>query len=165
MSPIRRILVVIVALLIYGCHGSERGPTAPEGIDPPISDLSVTWVEGNIWANLQPVVPPDPIRCHVILSVTNTNTQYPFTRVAIPGATVTLTATGEVLGTIPLDTDWDGRLAAGETATVRLSKDLGDQWIFDPPCDQPVLMGLIIENADGESTSFTSVVLTFECVY
>ncbi|UCG52912.1 MAG: hypothetical protein JSW58_04970 [Candidatus Latescibacterota bacterium] len=160
-----RSLLWILLLLLCCCDGSERCPCVPATIDPPIADLSVTWDGGYIWANLMPIVLPDPIGCSVSLILENKNTRRSFTKLEVPRANVVLAEHGSPLGTIPLETSWRGVLVAGEIDTVFFFKPNEDQAAFEPPCSQPVLLQLLIRNADGDSTFFEPDTLIFECTY
>jgi hypothetical protein len=130
-----------------------------------MSDLSVTWMDGYIWANLMPIVPPDPINCRAWLILENKNHREAFSEIRVPLADVILAETDSVLGTILFETTWQGSLAPGEIDTVRFTKITGNQWIFNPPCGQQVLLDFLIRNADGAVTVFTPDTLIFDCAF
>jgi hypothetical protein len=70
------------------------------------------------------------------------------------------------VGTIPLQTDWDGILSSGEIDTVLFFKEMGNNMpFFDPPCGDRVLLDFLIRNADGESMTFRPDTLTFSCTW
>ena len=158
-------LVVVLAVLMCSCGDSENCPSSSDRIDPPMSDLSVTWKEGWIGANLMPIVPPDPIGCEVWLILENRNRREAFSKVDIPSADVVLAENDSTLGTIPIETDWDGLLAPGKRDTILFFKSTGAVEIFSPPCQRRVLIDFMIRNSDGDTKVFRSDTLTFWCVF
>lgn len=112
-----------------------------------------------------PIQPPDPVACQVWLILENESQLEAFSKIEIPTADVILVGPDSVLGTIPLETDWNGFLAPGKTDTIRLFKNPGDQKVFTAPCSQRVLMDFLIRNVDGETKVFRSQALTFHCVF
>ena len=159
------VLVALVALLLFSCEDSENCLCPPDKIDPSMSDLSVTWDRGGIFANLMPVVPPDPVVCQAWLILENKNPREAFSKVEIPRADVILVRNDSILGTIPMETDWDGLLAPGKKDTIFFFKNAGTQPIFSPPCGDQVFVDFMIQNADGDTKVFRPETLTFECVY
>ena len=160
-----RFVALLIVLMLCSCGESEDSQYSPDRIDPPVSDLSVTWNGGSIGANLMPIILPDPVGCEVWLILENKNRLEAFSRVRIPTADVILVGTDSALGTIPLETDWDGLLAPGKKDTIRFFKNAGAEKIFDPPCSKRVRMDFKIWNADGDTKVFRSDTLTFQCVY
>ena len=160
-----RFVALLVTLLLCSCEDSTDCPYSPDKIDPPVSDLSVTWNGGNIGANLMPIVPPDPVACQVWLILENKNRLEAFSKVEIPTADVILVRSNSTLGAILFETDWDGLLAPGKKDTIRFFKNTGGGTTFNPPCGERVLMDFKIRNADGDTKIFRSDTLSFQCVY
>jgi hypothetical protein len=123
----------------------------------------VTWERGTIAASLMPIVLPDPVMCRAWLILENKNSREAFSKVEIPAANVILARSDSTLGTIPIETDWDGLLAPGKKDTIFFFKNGGDEPIFDPPCGERVLVDFMIRNADGETKIFRPDTLTFLC--
>ena len=154
-----------LALLLGACEDSDHCTCPPGKVDPPMSDLSVTWERGNIFASLMPIVPPDPIVCRAWLILENENEREAFSELAVPTADVILARNDSTLGVIPIETDWNGILASGQRDTIVFFKNTGPVPIFTPPCGQRVLVDFMIQNADGEARIFRSDTLTFECAF
>ena len=159
------LVALLMSLLLCSCEDSENCPCSPDRIDPPVSDLLVTWDRGTIAASLMPIVPPDPVMCRAWLILENKNPREAFSKVEIPTADVILVRNNSTLGTIPIETDWDGLLAPGEKDTIFFFKNGGDEAIFSPPCDERVLMDFMIRNADGDTKVFRPDTLTFMCSF
>lgn len=147
------------------CEESGNCPCTPDKIDPPISDLSVTWERGNIFADLMPIVPPDPVVCRAWLILENKNQREAFSKLEVPTADVILVRNDSTLGTLPIETDWDGVLSPGKKDTVFFFKNTGDDPIFSPPCGERVFVDFVIKNADGDGRVFRPDTLSFECVF
>lgn len=158
------LVAALVALLACSCEDSGC-PCSINGSDPPIAELIVSWDTGTIGANLMPIVPPDPVVCQATLILENTNPQQSFSKITVPTADVILVRDDSTLGTIPLETDWDGRLAPGKADTILFFKSTGDEPIFDAPCGERVLLDFTIRNADGDTKVFRPDTLTFFCVF
>jgi hypothetical protein len=156
-------MVVLVALLLSSCDDSGNCPCSPHRIDPPLSDLLVTWDRGFIEADVMPLPPPDPIRVQAWLILENRNLQEEYSLVEVPSADVILVRADSTLGTLPLHTAWDGLLAPGKKDTILFFKDVGSVAIFDPACDESVLIDFMIRNADGETKVFRPDPLQFTC--
>lgn len=156
---------IFVVLLMFACEDSDNCTCGPDEINPPLSDLVVSWDRGIIFANLMPIVPPDPIVCQAWLILENKNQHAAFSNVTIPTANVILVRNGSTLGMIPIETDWDGVLAASEKDTVLFFKNTGPQELFNPPCGDDVFLDFKIQNADGDTMMFQSDTLTFECAF
>ena len=151
-------LGALTALLSLSCD--DETPR----IDPPLSDLSVTWHEGFIEGIFFLPTPPDPIRCYSWLILENVSARQAFAQLEVPAADDILVAGDSTLGTIPLLTDWNGVLASGERDTVLFFKEMGWQVpIFDPPCDEGAFIDFMIRNADGETKVFRPDALTLTC--
>lgn len=159
------IVLFVAPLMLLACEDTENCMCSPDKIDPPISDLSVLWEKGNMFADLMPIVPPDPIACRAWLIFENKNPRQAFSKLEIPTAKVILVKTDSILGAITMETDWDGILAPGLKDTVLFFKTTGTQPIFDPPCNEQVLIEFVIHNADGETKVFMSDTLVVGCVY
>ncbi|UCH85037.1 MAG: hypothetical protein JSW50_04935 [Candidatus Latescibacterota bacterium] len=130
-----------------------------------MSDLSVSWERGQIFASLMPIVPPDPIVCRVWLILENQNPKEAFSKIEVPTADVILVRNDSTLGTIPMETEWEGLLAPGRKDTIFFFKNTGSDPIFTPPCGDRVLLDFVIQNADGYARMFRSDTLVFECAF
>ena len=160
-----RVLVFLTPLLLWACEDSGDCPCSADTVDPPMSDLSVTWDSGHMSANLMPIVPPDPVACSAWLILENKNPQEAFSKLEIPAADVILAKNDSILGTMQMETDWDGILAPGQIDTILFIKSAGTLRVIDPPCDDQVLIEFMIQNADSATMVFVSDTLTVGCVY
>jgi hypothetical protein len=151
-------LAFAVYFAISGCN-SQISP--PENLD----DLQLVFVSGSIGANLMPIIPPDPIRCDIVLVATNKNQTEPLNNISISQADVYLNSSNEKLGTISFTTDWDGKLAPAESDTVRLNKITNQFSVFMPPCSQYVHLNLFVGGNFITPISFETDSLRFGCVY
>ena len=150
---------MLAALCSVSCEDSET-----DRIDPPLSELGVAWDRGFINANFFPPHPPDPVRCNAWLIFESSG--QPFSSIEVPTADVVLVRNDSTVGTIPLQTDWDGILGSGEIDTVLFFKEMGNNMpFFDPPCDDRVFLDFLIRNADGESMVFRPDTLDSSCTY
>jgi hypothetical protein len=77
-----------MAILLSSCEDDENCPCSPHYIDPPLSDLLVTWNSGFITGNLFPIAPPDPVRLWAWLILENRNQREAFSLVEIRTADV-----------------------------------------------------------------------------
>ena len=159
------LVLVLAILLLCSCEDSEDCVCLPDRIDPPMSDLSVTWDRGTIYANLMPIVPPDPVICRAWLILENKNPREAFSKVDVPTADVILVGADSTLGTIPMETDWDGLLAPGQRDTVLFFKNVGNQVMFSAPCSEQVFLDFMIQNTDGDAKVFRPDTLVFTCVF
>lgn len=153
------------ALLVLGCGESDDCVCVVDTGDPPITDLTVTWNDGGIWAGIGPNLAPDPIVCTVWLEFKNRNTRKEFKYVHLRRVEVALADNDSTLGQFPMETYWPGYLAPDAKALAVYGKTEGDQRIFDPPCDQRVLLRFTISNAEGDTMVFQPDTLTFGCVF
>jgi hypothetical protein len=112
-----------------------------------------------------PIVPPDPVMCQAWLILENMNPREAFSKMEVPAADVVLVRNDSTLGTIPLETSWNGLLAPGTKDTVLFFKNTGNQVIFSPPCTERVFVDFMIQNADGDTRVFRPDTLTFMCVF
>jgi hypothetical protein len=112
-----------------------------------------------------PIVPPDPVMCRAWLVLENKNPQEAFSKVEIPTADVILARNDSTLGTIPIETDWDGLLAPGKKDTIFFFKNVGTEAIFIPPCSERVFLDFMIRNADGDTKVFRPDTLSFGCSF
>jgi hypothetical protein len=151
-------LAFAVYLTISGCN-SQISP--PENFD----DLQLSFVSGSIGANLMPFIPPDPIRCDIVLVATNKNQTESLNNISIDRADVYLNSTNEKLGTISFSTDWDGKLAPAESDTVQLKKIINSFSVFEPPCGKYVHLNLFVGGNFITPISFETDSLRFGCVY
>ena len=154
---------LLLLFLITSCE-EESSPAIG------LEDLELRFLSVSIWANLGPVVSPDPILCHVDMEIQNTNSDQALTGLYIPDAAVYIDSSGELLGEILLTTywdatDWDGHLEPGELDTVRLMKVEMEERPFDPPCDVAVYLELWVKDQSDRSQAFTSESHQFICAY
>jgi hypothetical protein len=151
-------LAFAVYLTISGCN-SQISP--PENLD----DLKLAVVSASIGANLMPIIPPDPIRCDIVLFFTNKNQTEALNNLSIAQADVYLNSTNEKLGTIFFTTDWDGKLGPAESDTVRLNKITNPVSVFTAPCGKYVYLNLFVRQNIFTSISFKTDSIRFGCVY
>ncbi len=95
--------------------------------------------------------PPDPVMCQAWLILGNMNPREAFSKVEVPTADVILVRNNSTLGTIFLETGWDGLLPPGKRDTLFFFKNTGNQEIFSPPCNERFFLDFMIQNADGET--------------
>jgi len=103
--------------------------------------------------------------CQAWLILGNMNPREAFSKVEVPTADVILVRNNSTLGTIFLETGWDGLLPPGKRDTLFFFKNTGNQEIFSPPCNERVFLDFMIQNADGETKVFRPDTLTFMCAF
>lgn len=162
MNSNQRLPMAIV--LLIGSIGGLR--CDDNAITPNILDkIEVRFLSGRISADLMPIVPPDPIRARIVLLVHNTDSLQPVSGLLVPEAEVFLNSGRQRLGQIRFSSNWDGRLTAGEQDTVELEKVVTESLPFDPPCEKYVYLDMKIADIAGNSKSFSTDSLLFECTY
>lgn len=154
---------VLATALLCSCEDSDRC-LCPRGDDSQLPYLSVTWLDGNIGANLMPPVPVDPIGFQARLILANANPRETYT-IRIPSADVILADNDSLLGTIRIETDWDGVLFPAEQDTVFFFKLTETERIFGPPCNERVWLDFLIQRSDGKATIYRPDPIVFTCVY
>ena len=167
------LLPAIVSILVLAAGCGEDSTIAPRSYgdesvldqsSTPADFLQVQFLEGWIEGDLMPPLPADPIRCRITLQLTNLGEKRIY-NLRIPSADVYLVSTGELLGTLPLDTSWDGRLEPLEIETVVVQKEMSMNYIFDPVCDQAVYLEIFIRINGRDMTIFTTPEMIFECTF
>ncbi|MFB0515082.1 MAG: hypothetical protein ACETWG_00575 [Candidatus Neomarinimicrobiota bacterium] len=153
--------VVLLFIVSIACE-QESAPVAS------LENLELRFLSVSIWANLGPVIPPDPVRCHLDMEIQNTSCDQTFDGLYVPNATVYIDSTGELLGEIQLTTlwdtpDWDGHLEPGELDTVRLMKISMNTRPFEPPCNAEVYLKIWVRESSDQSIAFTTDSTSFDC--
>ena len=131
----------------------------------PIEDFQLTFVSGNVTADLMPITPPDPLYCMITLAAENRNAKRSFTDITIPSCEVALESTGKKLGTFSFQTSWDGHIEPMECDTVKLLKITSPEKLFEPPCNQYVSLSFLVRNVSGSSRVLKVDSLLCGCVY
>jgi hypothetical protein len=158
---VQRMLVCAALLLALACASCDVNSTLTGSLD----DLEVSLAEGMIVSDQMPIVPPDPVTCTLTVLVRNTSSSSTTLGVYLPTAEVRRTSTGESLGTFAFSSDWDGRIAPGETDTVRLTKNRSVTPISPRPCGEYLDLILHVRNPSMSVKSVTFDSLTLYCVY
>ena len=153
------VAVLCAALGMMSCEDDSTDPGGGGGL----SDLSVQVLEGYISANLQPVVPPDPILCTLTLRIVNGNGAASYSGLSVPSAQVFLSKNSVELGTIRFQSDWDGAIGAGAIDTVVVSKIQEGAEIFEPPCGEHVYLRAKIVKSAVQSKTFSTPSYGFAC--
>jgi hypothetical protein len=153
------VLALCAALGIASCEDDSTDPGTGDGL----SDLSIQVLEGYISANLQPVVPPDPILCTLTLRIVNGSGTDPYSGLFIPSAEVFLSENSIELGTIRFQSDWDGAIGAGAIDTVVVTKIQERAEIFDPPCGKRVYLRVRIAKTAVQWRTFSTPAYVFSC--
>lgn len=162
MNSNHRLLVAFV--LFLGLIGGLR--CDDNAITPNILDkVEVRFSSGWISADLMPFVPPDPIIARIVVLARNIDSSQAVSGLRLPEAEVFLNSSRERLGLIRLSSNWDGHLGAGEQDTVELVKVVTESLPFDPPCEKYVYLDMKIADIAGNSKSFSTDSLLFECTY
>jgi hypothetical protein len=173
MKPTALLLPVIVTILALAVGCGEDTTYSPKSYDTelvleqkskPGELLQVEFLEGFIQGDLMPPLPADPIRCWIKLQLTNLS-EKKLNNVRISSANAYLVSTGELLGSLPLATTWDGRLEPLETETVVVEKFLSTDYIFDPPCNQMAFLEIFIRIRSRDIITFTTPEMIFECTF
>jgi hypothetical protein len=146
MKIMEMILIAILAAAAAGCEDDACRPRSSG--PPPIGVLRVEMIDGLLYANLMPIVPPDPISCTLTLSVENTSEKYSYSGITIADGDVYLGSNNEKMGEFRFMTFWDGALRPGETDTFEVFKVMENHTIFIPPCGDALYIDLSI-SADG----------------
>ncbi|MCA9669127.1 MAG: hypothetical protein KC503_26205 [Myxococcales bacterium] len=118
------------------------------------------------WANLQPVVAPDPTHTTVTLELKN-NGSAAVSNIAIQSAVLTSTNTPSkthtLSGLAPIG-GFNGTLAAGSTVTVQYKNTPSSQQTpVAFTCNEKVDLALVVSSSDGYVS--LSANTTFNCVY
>jgi hypothetical protein len=173
MKPTALLLPLIVTILAMAVGCGEDSTVVPRGSgdesvldqsSTPADLLQVEFLEGWIQGDLMPPLPADPIRCRITLQLTNMSERRLY-GLRVSSADVYLVSTGELLGTLPLETDWDGRLEPLETEVVVVEKEISPNYIFDPVCNEAVYLEIFIRISGRDTVVFTTPVMIFECTY
>lgn len=133
---------VLVFALSTGCGEDACRPGG--GSPPPISVLSASVIDGNIFANMMPIVPPDPIACTLTVRIENTSTKDTYTGIGVPSASV-YSAANEPVGRFRFYSDWDGELGPCGIDTFTIVKIQEQQPVIDNPCGLGLYLDLLIE--------------------
>lgn len=167
---IRPAALLIPALVI---SASCDDPDRPESGS--WSGLEISWEDGYIAADLMPVVEPppdyDPTSFAASLAIHNSG-RSGYSGLEVESADVFLVDAdhvvpdaGALLGTLVLESDWDGAVLPGQTRTVRIWSVGQTGEGIGAPCSQRVTLRFLIRSDSGETLSFASPELTFGCVY
>lgn len=152
--------VLLISLFLMSCEQDE------ESAKLSLDQLDIQYLNGQISADLMPVVLPDPIFCQIELQMQNESEAQPFTNLKIPNAYVYLDSTHQLLGEIFFSTDWDGNLEVSDVDTVKLVKIFLQESPFQPPCNEIVCLELTIVAHDlNESRLFAVDSLLFGCTH
>jgi len=152
------LFIVCAGALFPSCDQNSVRPT-------PLTSLDVKVVGGFVTANLMPIVEPDPLYCRLTLSVRNTSSDGSFYGLGVREGTVFLDADHATLGRFRFTSDWDGRLAPGETDTVHLTKLASSFSGFTPPCGARVGISFAVEDFARNALPVTADSLPVLCVY
>jgi hypothetical protein len=148
--------ITFLGLLLFSCKNG--------GVSPgPFENLEIQFLSGFISANLEPVAPPDPILCQLVLLVRNNSSSASLQGLGIAEADVFLDSTNARLGAMSFSTTWDGQLGSGEEDTVRLFKVTSQTPIFAPPCEQFVYLNLLIRHQSSAAATMKIDSLLFTC--
>ena len=158
MSISRLSILFVTSFFLLAC---ERDLPRSSALD----DLEIQFLSGLIWANLGPVVPPDPIYCQIELLFINTSSEERLSGLKTPWAQVFLDSTNQLLGGFSLSTDWDDTLEPNDQNTVTLIKDVLEEHPFEPPCRKFVYLEIEVKNGAYEPKLFRTDSLLFTCVY
>ncbi len=156
------LILGVIAVLFAAASGCSDDGTTPT--TPPVSKLRFTVISAAISANLQPIVPPDPIGASVVVAVSNL-TGDSLTQVTIPGADVVLADSARTLGRIDFSSMWDGQLGPFETDTVTITKINAATTLFGPRCGERVLLKMTGQLDGVNDSFFESDTLIFGCVF
>jgi hypothetical protein len=151
--------VLCAVLGMMSCGDDSTNPGGGGGL----SDLTVQVLEGYISANLQPVVPPDPILCTLTLRIVNSNGAASYSGLSVPSAEVFLSKNSIELGTIRFQSDWDGAIGAGAIDTAVVTKIQEGAEIFEPPCGEQVYLRARIVKSTVQSKTFSTPSYGFAC--
>ncbi len=161
----RKTLLSVLASAVIWQAGCEDDSCRPRDCpQPPLSVIRMTCLESYIYADLMPIVPPDPISCRLTVRIENTSSKYSYAGLSIDSASVYLASSDQLLGGFRLSADWNGALAPGEADTVLAQKIEEEEQIFSPPCTDMVYIEVILSSKSyGELIERTSTY--FSCVY
>jgi len=161
----RKIIIPVLAAAVIWQAGCDDDSCRPRCCpQPPISVIRMTCLEAYNYANLMPIVPPDPIFCRLTVRIENTSSKYSYAGLSIDSALVYLASSGRYLGRFRFSADWKGALEPGETDTVTALKIQEEEQIFSPPCGEAVYMEVILGSEfHGELVERTDA--HFFCVY
>lgn len=148
---INKLMIAVSILIFFGTYACEDDTCSPcITTPPPISVLAVEVIHFDIYA--LSMLPPDPIRCELTLTIENTSSKYSYSGVSIPSGKVYLSSNNQLLGEIAFETDWDGVVNAGDTVTVVLNKIVEDSEIFTGPCWEDMYIDILITTSEYGET-------------
>jgi len=133
--------------------------------------LSVMWplqvrvLDGMINADLMPVIPPDPILCHLCVELRNMSDGCGIKGLMITSAGVLLSKNDAVLGTIHFNPIPPIDLAPLEADTIVVDKIAEYARIFEPPCGENVYLKIKLRDGNGRSFIHKSQAFLFGCSY
>jgi len=157
------IILIITAVLIIGCDDEPEWPVV---IGEPIeSALEVRVLDMRIFADLMPIVPPDPINCRLTLSVENRSSKYSYTGLHVPAGAVFLAENGLYLGDFFFSSNWDGKLGRGEADTFRVLKMQSASQIFPPRCGDSLYIRFVLDGGIYGRIMKRTGNIGFQCFY
>ncbi|MBD3178326.1 MAG: hypothetical protein GF417_01260 [Candidatus Latescibacteria bacterium] len=157
-------LLILMLLLPSGC-GNDRseGPLRPS--NPPVSLLRMSILDVVVYANLMPMVPPDPVICEVTLAVENRSSGYPFSGLSVPSGYMYRSSDNSFLGFFRFSSAWDGRVGPSSIDTFTVRKRQEDAAIFSPPCGEDVYLYIFLSDGRYSGLADRSTGINFQCVY
>jgi hypothetical protein len=165
-----------------GPQPTEGGPTPVDSAPTPVdsatpldaggptqdasgpSSLQVTIDKVSVWANLMPIVPPDPTHVTLALSLTNTGKQ-PVKNVTLTNAAI-VAVKGSKATPIQLvaQPGFSGNVPGGQTVQATFSKVLGTSATPLPAkCGDNVEVGFTVAFSGGQVGPLTSSAVPFTC--
>jgi len=143
-------------------------PPTPDGpvADAAPASLQVKFDKVEVWANLMPMVPPDPTHVNLTLSFTNSGTQQVSGLQLIDSVIQPVpTGTAQAIDLTPT-TSFNGKVPAGQTVTVDFSKVQKSTSTPQPTtCGAMVKVGTTVSTDSGKVGPLWSGDAAFTCAY
>ena len=158
---LRALAIVIIAPIFLGILACNTLAPQPP---PDLRHLQLQFLGGFIYANLMPMIPPDPIDARVILLARNTSSQS-MTGLRVLKADVYLKSNDQRLGSIEFFSDWSGTISPNRQDTVVAQKVSEATKLFDPACGSSVYLTIFVGTDSSNSKRVVADNLTFSCVY
>jgi hypothetical protein len=139
-------------------------PDGPVADAAPVS-LQVVFDKVDVWANLMPIVPPDPTHVNLTLSFTNNGTQQISGIQLIDSAIQPVpTGTQQPIDLVPTGS-FNGKVPAGQTVTVDFNKVQKSSSTPYPTCGSTVKIGTTVSYTGGKLGPLWSGDAPFTCAY
>ena len=163
-----RIYSAVFTILMFAVLTQCDDSTSPSPPGAYLDSLQVEVLQVRIFADLMPIVPPDPIFSRIEMRLENTYRNYSIESLKISAANVMSKETGEQLGQFRYTTDWPGELAPGEVDTVTWTKIQEDYTPIDSvhsTCGDSLTLQFSLVEQEQDSLHLSVEDIVFGCAW